>query len=173
MLFHVTAPPARRRCGRCGRCGFTLIELLVALAVIAILAAVAIPAFTDSVRKGRRSDAFTTLAVVQQAQERWRSNNGSYAALENTATGGDPANGLGISPATAAGYYTVSLADVNEIGYTAIAVAVADKSQASDSGCQVLATRMASGNLAYGSSSTVSTLSWTAANIDPQRCWAR
>jgi type IV pilus assembly protein PilE len=153
--------------------GFTLIELMIAVVVIAVLAAIAIPAFTDAVRKSRRSDAFAALSAVQQAQERWRSNNASYAPLANSAESGDPANGLGLSTTSPSAYYTVSLSGVDNTSYTALAVAASDKSQASDAGCQVMAVRMTGGNLVYGSAATVSGLNFTADNPDAQRCWAR
>ena len=59
--------------------GFTLVELMITMLIIGILAAIAIPAYNDSVRKSRRSDAMTALAAVQQAQERWRGSNASYS----------------------------------------------------------------------------------------------
>jgi type IV pilus assembly protein PilE len=153
--------------------GFTLIELMIAVVIIAVIAAIAIPAFTDAVRKSRRSDAFAALSAVQQAQERWRSNNASYAPLANTAESGNPANGLGLSATSPSAYYAISLSGVGATGYTAIALAASDKSQASDAGCQVMAVQMAGGNLIYGSAATVSGLDFSADNPDAQRCWAR
>jgi type IV pilus assembly protein PilE len=153
--------------------GFTLIELMIAVVIAAIIAAIAIPAFTDAVRKSRRSDAFAALSTVQQAQERWRSNNANYAPLANTATGGNPPNGLGLGSASPSAYYGISLSGVGDTGYTAIAEAASGKSQASDSGCQVMAVRMAGGNLVYGSAAAVSGLNFAADNPDAQRCWAR
>jgi type IV pilus assembly protein PilE len=82
--------------------GFTLIELLVVVAIVAILATIAVPAFTEQMRKSRRSEAFQVLGDLQLKQERWRSNRAAY-----TATLSD----LGFGSATLpSGYYVVSLA---------------------------------------------------------------
>lgn len=149
--------------------GFTLIEVMIAVAIVAILASMAYPAYQDSIRKGRRSEAFTALSAVQQAQERWRSNNASYAALLNTATSGSPPNGLGLSETTAQGLYTLSVSGLSSTGYTVTAVAVTGKSQASDGNCKALGVRMSGGNIAYGSGATSAAIDWA----DPSRCWAR
>jgi type IV pilus assembly protein PilE len=167
MSQSAQTPPPRRAAG------FTLIELMIAVAIVAIISAIAIPAFTDAVRKSRRSDAFAALSAVQQAQERWRSNNASYAPLANTAESGNPPNGLGLSTTSPSAYYGISLSGVGATGYTATALADSTKSQGSDAGCQVMAVRMTGGNLVYGSAATVSGLNFGASNPDAQRCWAR
>jgi type IV pilus assembly protein PilE len=143
--------------------GFTLIELLIAVVVVGILAAVAYPSFMDSIRKGRRSDAFQALNAVQQAQERYRSDNAQYASTL-AALPGSP------SATSPNGYYTVALSGASATGYTLTASAVAGKSQASDGDCAQLRVRVAGGNLFY-SSDTVggSTFTEGASN----RCWAR
>ena len=45
-----------------GTRGFTLVEVMIALVVVAVLAMIAVPAYQDSIRKSRRSEAFTALA---------------------------------------------------------------------------------------------------------------
>lgn len=150
--------------------GFTLIELMIAVVVVAILAAIALPAFMDSIRKSRRSDALAALSTLQQAQERWRGNHPSYATdLANTAAAGDPPNGLGLSAATSAGYYGIELTGVDATGYTATATATSGKSQAEDGSCVRLSVRMAGGNIVYGSAEATGSFDESSNN----RCWAR
>lgn len=161
---------ARRRTAQ----GFTLIELMIAVAIVAVLASIAYPAYQDSIRKGRRAEAFTALSMLQQAQERWRSNNASYTStLVNTAASTAPPNGLGASSPTPGGLYAIAV-DVStnpSTRYTATATAVAGTSQASDGNCKVLGVRMDGGTLKYGSAA--SSIDWSAANPDAGRCWAR
>jgi type IV pilus assembly protein PilE len=63
--------------------GFTLIELMVVIAIVGIIATIALPAFTEQVRKSRRSEAVSTLGDLQVRQERWRSSNATYGTLDN------------------------------------------------------------------------------------------
>lgn len=161
----------------CARRGFTLIELMIAVAVVALLAAVAIPSFLDSVRKGRRSDAFAALNTVQLAQERWRANQPAYAGSGELTLGVSASPpGLGLSATTANGYYTLSLSnDPAETGgtaatsYIATATAVSGRSQASDGTCVRLRVRIAGGNIFYGSAAATGAFDESAGN----RCWAR
>lgn len=144
--------------------GFTLVELLVALVVLGVLAGVALPTFLDSIRKGRRSEAFAALSAVQQSQERWRANNPSYAATLGS-------GGLNLAATTSGGYYGVALVSAGATGYVASATAVAGKSQANDSGCQMMAVKMDGGTVFYASG--VSSVDWTAADKDPKKCWTK
>jgi type IV pilus assembly protein PilE len=158
-------PPTRRQREVAG---FTLVEVMIAVVIIGLLAAIAIPAFTDSVRKSRRAEAFSALSAVQLAQERWRGNNASYAAdLANTATGSNPPNGLGIAATTPSGYYGIAISGASATGYTVTATGVTGTTQANDGSCLLLASRMSGGNLEYGSGAT------TVAFPDANRCWAR
>jgi type IV pilus assembly protein PilE len=150
--------------------GFTLIELMIAVVVVGILSAIAFPSFMDSIRKSRRSEAFTALNNVQQAQERFRGNNATYAdSLTGSPTDSTPsARGLGLSTPTPGGYYSISLSNVTATGYEAIATAVSGTSQANDGDCAKLGVRLAGGNIQYAAASGGS-LSWGGAN----RCWNR
>jgi type IV pilus assembly protein PilE len=147
--------------------GFTLIELMIVVAVIAVLAAVALPAFLDSIRKGRRADAVAALTQVQQAQERWRANRGSYADDSELSTA--PPDGLGIDATSSNGYYTLALSNVSAAGYTVTATAKSGTLQASDSACQKLVLRLAGGNVYYSSVDG----GGNADASDSKRCWAR
>lgn len=147
---------------RSGARGFTLIEVLIAVVVVGVLGMVALPTFLDAIRKSRRAEAISTLATLQQAQERYRSNNATYADNDVLTSS------LRVNATTASGYYTIAITAASATGYTATATGVTGTSQANDGNCKVLGVQMAAGNLSYGSSAT-STINWT----DPNRCWAR
>ena len=85
--------------------GFTLIEVLIVVAILGILAAIVIPAYSEQVRKTRRSDAKITLMQNAQTLERCLSDNNSY----------DPTVGDGCTDFTvsggvqsAEGFYTIT-----------------------------------------------------------------
>jgi type IV pilus assembly protein PilE len=103
----------------------------------------------DQVRKSRRSDAVAALSAVQQAQERWRANNATYATTVAA---------LGITSPTT--YYTLAIATSpapTGTAYTATATAVAGKSQVKDTGCDTLTVTVTNGS----------------ANKTPDTCWRK
>lgn len=59
--------------------GFSLIELVITVTIIGIIAAIAIPAYNAMKMRGARTEAMSTLTEVAHLQERWYSNNGTYA----------------------------------------------------------------------------------------------
>lgn len=153
--MHATCKPPHTGSRR----GFTLIELMIVVAIVAVLAMVALPAYQGSVRKSRRAEAVAALSAVQQAQERWRANNTTYAgnAVLTTASPG----GLGLPATTANGRYAVALSNNTATGYTVTATAVAGQGQTADS--------------ASGSSCAVLTVTVTNGNglNTPAACWSR
>ncbi|MFG6449170.1 type IV pilin protein [Roseateles sp. BYS180W] len=108
--------------------GLSLIELIVVLCIVGILALVAQPVWTQQVHKSRRTDALSSLAQVQLAQERWRSLNPSYSAELG-------AQGLGLGTSSAHGHYTLTL-ELIEGGYRVSANA--QGAQAKDRPCQII-----------------------------------
>jgi len=161
--MHVTPPPRSKR----HALGFSLIELMIAVAIIGLLGAVAFPTYMDSVRKSRRSDAFTALGAIQLNQERCRANQPTYCASITAATTDDPP-GLNLPAVTASGYYNLTLANVDATGFTAVATPVDGKSQVNDGDCARLCVRIQRGNIAYASGAGA-----CGAFSPANRCWAR
>jgi len=135
----------------------TLIELAIVMAIVAILGAIAWPAYQDSVRKGRRSDAMAALAQLMQAQERFRSNSAEYAK-----TLAD----LNLPSASPQGYYAMSVVSADTATYEVQASVVSGKPQAQDTQCLTLTARMNRGQITYASAGSGGT-----ANGTPDPCW--
>jgi len=109
--------------------GFTLIEIIITLAVAGILVSLAYPAYTDSVRKSRRTDAMTTLIELQMLQEKHRSTNISYAA-DLTTFGYTVVSSKAPTPS---GYYELELTGVSGAGFTITAIPLGDQTR--DTSC--------------------------------------
>lgn len=128
--------------------GFTLIEVMVAIAITGIVGALALPSFLSQMSQARRSDAIEALSAVQQAQERWRGMQPSYAASLSA---------LGLTAASKTGDYSVALSNVSGSGYTVRATAVAGRRQAGDTACTTITLTVAGGTI----------------NSAPAACWKR
>lgn len=61
--------------------GFTLIELVIAVAIIGILASIAIPAYTQYVKRGYRSEARTALLESSSFLERYFNEHNNYGPV--------------------------------------------------------------------------------------------
>jgi len=70
--------------------GFSLIELMVVVAIVAILAAIAYPSYMESVRRGNRADAISTMLQVANQEERFFTVNNVYGTLTAIGNPADP-----------------------------------------------------------------------------------
>jgi type IV pilus assembly protein PilE len=112
--------------------GVTLIELMIVVVVVGILASVAIPSYRSYVLRAQRSDAMRTLLRIQNAQEKFFSQNNRYSDLLAPPM---PA-GLGIPDTTEGGHYTITLQTTNAgQNYTATARPTAASGQDADTRC--------------------------------------
>lgn len=117
--------------------GFTLVELLVAMVIASILAAIAIPAYSNYVRKARRTEAKTALLDMASLEERYFSTQNVYS--QNATDLGYPTN----FPVTVgAGYYQISITNFTAANAATGApatyslVATAQNDQTKDTQCQ-------------------------------------
>jgi len=114
--------------------GFTLIELMITLVIVAILAGIAVPSYRNYVLRSHRIEATAALLKVAAAQEKFYLQNNTY-----TDNVGDVA-GLGFSTTddtdnfvTDNGWYTITVTDADNEGFTLTAEAEGD--QANDTDC--------------------------------------
>ena len=150
------SPSGRISTRRKGR-GFTLVELMLVMAAAGILSSVAYPSFMSQLQKIRRSDALVSLLQLQAAQERWRSNNLSYASLAEIAIGAT----------STAGHYALQVTAHFETGYEVLATA--QGVQANDTLCRHLRLRVEGGNLVQSSGPDVATSNPVPMN---RQCWS-
>jgi type IV pilus assembly protein PilE len=141
--------------------GFTLMELMVAVVVVGVLAAAAYPAMTSMVKRSRRADAIAALTAVVQAQERYRSNNATYAQTIDV---------LKIDADKAYKYYELGLA-VGEAGsfasgYTVTATPKSSGPQTSDKDCATMSVQLKGSLFTYVAKDSVG-------EDSVAKCWGR
>ncbi len=142
--------------------GFTLMELMVVTVVVGVLAAIAIPGYQSFMMKSRREDARTTLTMMVQAQERFRSNNATYSQNVQTLLGRTAEDS---NTGSIKGYYTMSLSgDPNNSGsfasgYVVQAIAGQSSLQFNDTPCRTISVVVSGGNLRYRDLPTSTALS--------------
>ena len=94
--------------------GFTLIELMIVVLIVAVLASIAVPAYTGSVRKSRRTEAKTALADAAAREERYFATQNIYSS--------DPVAlqyGSGPWPVSVGSYYALSINSADVTAATA------------------------------------------------------
>lgn len=116
--------------------GFTLIEVMIVVVVVAILVSVALPAYQDSLQKGRRTDGMSALMDVANRQEQHMLDRSTYTAdMTDLGFAADPM-------VSEEGFYTVDAAAgaCGDLGlcYTLTATPVAGGPQANDARCTTL-----------------------------------
>jgi prepilin-type N-terminal cleavage/methylation domain-containing protein len=89
------------------RAGFTLVELAVVIVIIGVLAAFAVPKFRQAVERAKAGEAFNYLAAIRSSEERYASQEGSYAS--------NIANDLDINMSTLK-YFTVGTVAAGNTG---------------------------------------------------------
>jgi type IV pilus assembly protein PilE len=139
------------------RRGFTLPELIIAMVVVAVLATLALPAYTDSLRVGRRAEAIALLAQLEQGEERWRADHAAYTTLLSDA--GVPS---ALSPS---GYYTLAVVSADDSGF--VATATAQAAQAGDVACRVFTVSEYAGQWQRSSTNAEGQV----ATATPDPCW--
>lgn len=58
--------------------GFTLLEVMITVCIVAILAAIALPAYQDSIMRGKLIDATMKLGDYRSQMEKWFLDNRTY-----------------------------------------------------------------------------------------------
>src|ERR1700676_998397 len=137
--------------------GFTLVELMITVAILAIIVAVAVPAYTQQIRKSRRTDARNALLDLAGREERFLSIQGTY--------GPNPADvgyGGAWPQVITNGYYSVNVQvpdpnAANPANPSFIITATAVNAQAGDTACATFSVNQIGQQLAFTSAAAANT----------------
>jgi type IV pilus assembly protein PilE len=116
-----------------GITGVTLIELMVVVAIVALLATIAYPNDMNSVRAGRRSEAYQAIFSLQSQVEACYPTSGSNCSATSLASMGQT-----LPSVTKNGFYTISIQALTSTSYTIVAVPVSSTDQNNDTDCMSL-----------------------------------
>ena len=67
--------------------GFTLIELMMVIVVMAILAAIALPSYQQYIKRGKITEATSSLSELRLRAEKWFADNRTYVGFDQTVQG--------------------------------------------------------------------------------------
>ena len=109
--------------------GFTLIEILIVVAIVGIIAAVAVPSYETFLKKTRRTEAKTLLVEIAGEQQRYFSENNTYA--DTLTTLGYPTDIV----KSESGYYTASVTSADASSFSIDTARPAGSPQLSDAAC--------------------------------------
>ncbi len=109
--------------------GLTLIELLIVMVIVAIIGAVAYPSYIEHVVKTKRTAATSMLLQVADRQQQFFMDNKAYTAnLTNLGFAANPLviadDGTRSESGDSDAVYSISLANVTQISYTATATPI-------------------------------------------------
>ena len=149
--------------------GFTLIELMIVVLLIAVLAGIALAGYQKQIRKSRRAEAKQALSDISLRQEKYRSNNATYATCDALmALSGSNCTGFN-STLT---YYSVAITfpaagtcpsgatKGNANSYIVTATPKSGTDQANDSSCTTLVLTSDCGTVAKTATGSDSTSCW-------------
>ena len=97
--------------------GFTLIELALVTLIIGILASIALPTYQGYIRRTACEDAKGVIVGAGNFMERFRAQNGSYAAVTSLGTHNK-------SPVDGTAMFTIALSNLAATTYTLTATGV-------------------------------------------------
>ncbi len=106
--------------------GFSLVELMITVVILIIIASIAIPNYTDSIERMRRSEAMDSLLRIAAEQEKYFLQNNAYADALSDFNAGYPSSSDN-------GYYTLAVTN-HASGF--IAKATATGVQLKDDTCR-------------------------------------
>ena len=134
--------------------GFTLIEVIIVVVIVGFLMMLMLPAYQESMRKGRRADAKAALMTAANREESFMLDRGTYTEdmmdLNLATVADDPM-------ISEEGHYSIEAAECGDgiaTCYTLTATPVAGGAQAEDTKCATLILRSTGAKEATGTAAT-------------------